>query len=323
VTGAPSAPDTTEDGAIDKLMARAAAGDRGAVGRLLSYVERGGDRAARVSELAHRTRAVAQVVGVTGAPGVGKSSLVAALVGDRRAVGAAVLAVDPSSPLSGGAILGDRVRIEATTPTFFRSLASRGQTGGLAAAVPPAVRLLDSLGFAPVIIETVGVGQVEAEIAGLADTTVVVVTPGWGDSVQVSKAGLLELADVFVVNKAERPRADAARRDLETMLDLAHVTGTDCSWRPPVVMTVATEGRGVDDIWAEAARHRDHLRVTGQLRERQLRRARAQVQTALEHALAQQARAALVSTEGIALIGAVDRGEVAVHEAARRLLGER
>jgi LAO/AO transport system kinase len=320
MTSAASAPGATHEDVVDDLMARGRHGERGAVGRLLSLVERGGDAAARVSEVAHRSQAGAPVVGLTGAPGVGKSSLVAALVADPRAAGGAVLAVDPSSPLSGGAILGDRVRVDASTPTFFRSLASRGQSGGLAAAVPPAVRLLDALGFAPIIIETVGVGQVEVEIAGLADTTVVVVTPEWGDSIQVSKAGLLEVADVFVVNKAERPRAEAARRDLETMLDLAHITGTEGSWRPPVVMTVATlPHRGIDDIWAEVARHREHLAATGTLRERQLRRARTQVQTTLAHLLEQRGRDVLDSADGAALVAAVDRGEVSIDEAARRL----
>jgi LAO/AO transport system kinase len=169
----------------------------------------------------------------------------------------AVLAVDPSSPKTGGAILGDRVRMNAhaTDPdVFIRSMATRGHLGGLAAAVPEAIRVLDAGGFPWILVETVGVGQVELDVADATDTTVVVVTPGWGDGVQANKAGLLEVADVFVVNKADRAGADGAERDLIAMLELGH----DPSWIPPIVQTIATTGEGVDRLWDAISAHREH-----------------------------------------------------------------
>ena len=185
---------------------------------------------------------------MTGAPGAGKSTLTSALIGHMRSLDleVAVLAIDPSSPFTGGAILGDRVRMQdhATDPgVFIRSMATRGHLGGLALATPEAVRLLDAIGRRWILVETVGVGQVEVEIAGKADTTVVVVNPGWGDSVQANKAGLMEIADVFAINKADRKGVEETRRDLEQMLDLSELPAD--SWRPPIVATVATTGDGV------------------------------------------------------------------------------
>jgi LAO/AO transport system kinase len=178
----------------------------------------------------------------------------------------AVLAVDPTSPFSGGAILGDRVRMQdhaLDAGVFIRSMATRGHLGGLALATPQAIRVLDAIGFAWVLVETVGVGQVEVEIAAAADTTLVVLNPGWGDSVQAAKAGLLEIADVFVVNKADRPGVDEARRDLEHMLDLASLP--DDGWRPRIVSTVASDGTGIDDVAEAIASHRAWLSGAGRL----------------------------------------------------------
>ena len=212
------------------LFDAARAGDRAATARLLSLVERGGEPAHEVGRLCHPVSGHAYTLGLTGAPGAGKSTLTSALVGRLRAadddVRVGVLAVDPSSPFSGGAILGDRVRMSdhALDPSvFIRSMATRGHLGGLALATPEAVRVLDAVGHRWVIVETVGVGQVEVEIVGAADTTVVVVNPGWGDAVQANKAGLMEIGDVFVINKADRPGVDDTRRDLEQMLDLSEV----------------------------------------------------------------------------------------------------
>ena len=214
---------------IPRLVDGALAGHRPSVARLLTLVERGGAPAEDIAERTHGLDGAAHVVGVTGAPGAGKSTLTAALTVGWAGAGRrpAVLAVDPSSPLTGGAILGDRVRMEAATAAgvFVRSMATRGHGGGLALAVPGAVRVLAAAGFDPVVVETVGVGQVEVDVAAAADTTVVVVTPGWGDAVQANKAGLLEVGDLFVVNKADRPGADDARRDLELMLDLSVTSG--------------------------------------------------------------------------------------------------
>ncbi|MBA3286955.1 MAG: methylmalonyl Co-A mutase-associated GTPase MeaB, partial [Acidimicrobiia bacterium] len=239
-------------------------------------VERGGPGARDVARLATPQSGAASTVGITGAPGSGKSTLTSAVVGHLRERGdeVAVLAVDPSSPFTGGAILGDRVRMQdhaTDVGVFIRSMATRGHLGGLALATPEAVRLLDALGYRTIVIETVGVGQVEVEVAAAADTTVVVVTPGWGDSVQANKAGLMEVADVFVVNKADRRGADGTRRDLEQMLDLAgHRAAGD--WRPPILATVATSGDGVPELWAAVEAHQRHAAASGERdRRRQVR----------------------------------------------------
>ena len=235
---------------VAELFDAAAAGDRPALARLLSLVERGGAEAREIGHLAAPRSGTAYTVGITGAPGSGKSTLTSAVVGHVRSTddSIAVLAIDPTSPFTGGAILGDRVRMQdhATDPgVFIRSMATRGHLGGLALATPEAIRLLDALGRRLILIETVGVGQVEVEVAGKADTTVVVVNPGWGDSVQANKAGLMEVADVFVINKADRAGADETRRDLLQMLDLGAAT----EWRPPIVTTVATTGEGIGELW--------------------------------------------------------------------------
>jgi putative protein kinase ArgK-like GTPase of G3E family len=195
--------------AVADLLARATDGDRAALARLLSWVERGGDGAREVARAAFPKAGGAHTVGITGAPGAGKSTLTNALCGQVRAAGeqVAVLAIDPSSPFTGGAILGDRVRMGDHTldeGVFIRSMATRGHLGGLSLATPEAARVLDAVGYRWVVVETVGVGQVEVDIAGAADTTVVVVNPGWGDAVQANKAGLMEIADLFVINKADR-----------------------------------------------------------------------------------------------------------------------
>ena len=232
---------------VAELFEAARAGDRGALARLLSLVERGGDDAREVGRLSYPLSGSGYTVGLTGAPGAGKSTLTSAIIGHLRAHGeeVAVLAIDPSSPFTGGAILGDRVRMQdhATDPgVFIRSMATRGHLGGLSLATPEAVRLLDAVGRHWILVETVGVGQVEVEIAGKADTTVVVVNPGWGDSVQANKAGLMEIADVFVINKADRKGVEETRRDLEQMLELSDLAHD--AWRPPIIPVVATEQAG-------------------------------------------------------------------------------
>lgn len=247
---------TPVDADAAALLAAARSGDRSALARLLSKVERGGDEARLVSEVTHALAGAATTVGITGAPGAGKSTLTSTLVREMRSsdVSVGVLAIDPSSPFTGGAILGDRVRMDEHAldeEVFIRSMATRGHLGGLSVAVPDAARVLDAAGMQWVLIETVGVGQVEVEIAGEADTTIVVVNPGWGDTVQANKAGLMEIADVFVVNKADRSGLEETVADLERMLSLR--TGSE--WRPPVVQTIATEGRGANELWSAIQQH--------------------------------------------------------------------
>ncbi len=312
---------STED-----LFDRAVKGERRSLGRLLSLVERGGAVADDIAELAHNVSGSAQVVGITGAPGAGKSTLTGQLTRllHDRDLKPAVLAVDPSSPLTGGAILGDRIRMDdlAGDVAFIRSMATRGHSGGLSVAVPGAVRLFDAAGYDPIIIETVGVGQVEVDVAATADTTVVVVTPGWGDAVQANKAGLLEVADVFVVNKADRPGANDARRDLDLMLDLGHLSAQhdESNFRPPIVMTTATEGIGASDVWDAVETHREHLATTDQLTARRRRRLSAEVQSRLEQLLATRASTVMNSGRGQNLLARADEHELSPAEAAQMLI---
>jgi LAO/AO transport system kinase len=278
---------------VADLFAAAVAGDRAALARLLSLIERGGDAARQVGRLAYVHSGDGYTVGLTGAPGAGKSTLTSATVGHVRASGleVAVLAIDPSSPFTGGAILGDRVRMQdhATDPgVFIRSMATRGHLGGLSLATPEAVRLLDAVGRRWILVETVGVGQVEVEIAGKADTTVVVVNPGWGDSVQANKAGLLEIADVFVINKADRKGVDETRRDLEQMLDLSDLAHD--AWRPPIVPVVAVEGLGVAAFWDVVNEHRAFIEASGELARRRSFRLREELREIVARRLEQRAR---------------------------------
>ena len=272
------------------LVERARAGDRRALARALTAIEGGGDAARAVGREAARLAGQAYVVGITGAPGAGKSTLTGELVGvvRRQETPVAVLAVDPSSPFSGGAILGDRVRMQAhaTDPgTYIRSMATRGHLGGLTLATPQAIRVLDAAGFPWVIVETVGVGQVEVDIAGAADTTVVVVNPGWGDAVQANKAGLLEIADIFVINKADRDGAEATRNDLEQMLMMSGPP--ESGWTPPVLATVSTTGVGAAELWAAIEDHRTHAEKTGLREARRRRRIEAEMRTILVRRLEQ------------------------------------
>lgn len=259
----------------------------------MSLVERGGDEAREIGRLAYPLGGSAYTIGITGAPGAGKSTLTSATIGHMRSLGleVAVLAIDPTSPFTGGAILGDRVRMQdhATDPgVFIRSMATRGHLGGLSLAAPEAVRLLDALGRRWVLVETVGVGQVEVEIAGKADTTVVVVNPGWGDSVQANKAGLMEIADVFVINKADRKGVDDTRRDLEQMLDLSEIPSGE--WRPPIVSTVATDGTGVAELWVRVNEHREVISSSGELERRRRHRLREELREIVARRLEQKAR---------------------------------
>ena len=266
-----SAPD------VATLVARARDGDARAVGRLISLVENGSEHLREAMKALAAQPGHARVIGLTGSPGVGKSTSTAVLVAAFRARGqrVAVLAVDPSSPFSGGALLGDRVRMQehaTDAGVYIRSMASRGHLGGLAWSTPQALRVLDAAGCDVVLVETVGVGQAEVEVASLADTTLVLVAPGMGDGIQAAKAGILEIADVFVVNKADRDGADATVRDLRHMLSLAEGRKPE-DWQPPIVKTIASRNEGIDDLMAALDKHQEWLEQSGRLDAR--RRVRA------------------------------------------------
>ncbi|HVM28514.1 MAG TPA: methylmalonyl Co-A mutase-associated GTPase MeaB [Mycobacteriales bacterium] len=262
---------------VPSLVDQAREGSPRAVARLISLVEDASPALREVMALLAPHAGHARVVGLTGSPGVGKSTSTSALVAAyrRRGMKVGVLAVDPSSPFSGGALLGDRVRMQdhATDHgVFIRSMASRGHLGGLSWATPQALRVLSAAGCDVVLVETVGVGQAEVEVARLADTTLVLLAPGMGDGIQAAKAGILEVADVFVVNKADRDGADSVVRDLRYMLSLGD-RRTDSGWRPPIVKTVASKGEGADEVVEEIERHGAWLTDSGSLDAR--RRARA------------------------------------------------
>ncbi|WP_020661964.1 methylmalonyl Co-A mutase-associated GTPase MeaB [Amycolatopsis benzoatilytica] len=267
---------------LDELVGRAREGQPRAVARLISLVEDSSPRVADIARALTPYTGRARVVGLTGPPGVGKSTSTSALLTALRGEGlrVGVLAIDPSSPFSGGALLGDRIRMteHATDPgVFIRSMATRGHLGGLSWATPQAVRVLDAAGFDVVLIETVGVGQSEVDVVKLADTTVVLLAPGMGDGIQAAKAGVLEIADVFVVNKADRDGADATVHDLKNMIALARRELRGPSWRQPIVRTVAAKGEGVDEVVAALRAHHEWLAAHGELARRRAARARGEV----------------------------------------------
>ena len=304
------------------LVEAASGGDRRALAGLITRVERGGVAARELAAVAHKALWGSYTIGLTGAPGAGKSTLTDGLVARVRAQGAkvAVVAVDPSSPFTGGAILGDRVRLReqhaVDDGVYVRSLANRGHLGGLARAVPEVVHVLDAAGWEWVVVETVGVGQAEVGIAAQADTTVVVLNPGWGDEVQANKAGLLEVADVLVVNKADRPGAAEAVKHLRGMLALA----APRAWVPPIVRTAAVEDEGLDELWSAISDHRRHLEKTGELeRGRGERRVQEVRQRAIDDIalLAVQAERA---AEGQELMRAVADGTIDTTTAAAELV---
>ena len=275
------------------LFAAARAGDRAALARSLSMLERGDSTSRELGRLAYSHGGQGYTVGITGAPGAGKSTLTSAVISHLRAkqIEVAVLAIDPSSPFTGGAILGDRVRMQdhATDPgVFIRSMATRGHLGGLSLSTPEAIRLLDAVGREWILVETVGVGQVEVEIAGKADTTVVVLNPGWGDSVQANKAGLMEIADIFVINKADRKGVDETRRDVEQMLELTEFP--DDGWRPPILATVGSTGQGVPELWEAIEEHRSVITESGELELRRQRRLREELREIVVRRLELRAR---------------------------------
>ena len=311
---------------VQTLVARARDGDARAVGRLITLVENGSTQLREAMAALAPNVGHARVIGLTGSPGVGKSTTTAALVTAFRArdqrVG--VLAVDPSSPFSGGALLGDRVRMQEHATdhhVYIRSMASRGHLGGLAWTTPQALRVLDAAGCDVVLVETVGVGQAEVEVASMADTTLVLVAPGMGDGIQAAKAGILEIADVFVVNKADREGADATARDLRHMLSLVEGRRVE-DWQPPIVKTVASRNEGIDDLMAALDKHQDWLVESGRLDARRRVRAADEIEAIAVTAL----RARIGDLRGGSLLdelaGRVVAGELDPYAAADQLVAD-
>lgn len=311
------------------LVAAALAGNRYALARLISLVEdnRPGARAALAAVYPHTGQA--HVVGVTGAPGSGKSTLVNELAKLLRAqdTTVGVVAVDPSSPFTGGAMLGDRIRMRdlAGDPgVFIRSMATRGSLGGLARATSDAVKVLDAAGFAVVLVETVGAGQSEVDIARTAHTTVVVEAPGMGDEVQALKAGLMEIADVLVVNKADRPGAANAARALELVIDRNKPSsdgqGDDGVWRPPILQTIALDGTGVQEVLQAIVAHREHLHTSGQWASRERARVETEMLNVLRQELLGRVLARLGGDQTEAWVERIAAREVDVYTAVQAIL---
>jgi LAO/AO transport system kinase len=313
------------DQTIGSLIEQCRDGNPRAMGQLISVAEGDGPSRGRLARLlrAGAPRTI-RVVGVTGPPGVGKSTVTEALARTLRARGLrlGVLAVDPSSPLSGGALLGDRIRMRGLSGSVFvRSMASRGQIGGLSLAVPLAVRILDVAGLDTVIVETVGVGQSEYEIESVADTTLVLFAPGLGDGIQAVKAGLVEMADVFVVNKADRPGADQVARDLKAMQSLSRAHPAGDAWRPPITLTTASTGDGIDQLLHVIDDHHEWLSRSGEWGARELRRAENEIASI---ALAElRDRVILGNADSIRrYAGDVTSGAIDAYSAAMDLLGQ-
>jgi LAO/AO transport system kinase len=266
---------------VGELVERAREGDSRAVARLISLVEDESPLLREVMAALSPHAGHAHIVGITGSPGVGKSTSTSALVSAYRKTGkrVGVLAVDPSSPFSGGALLGDRVRMQdhaTDTGVFIRSMASRGHLGGLAWSTPQALRVLDAAGFDVVLVETVGVGQSEVEVAGMADTTLVLLAPGMGDGIQAAKAGILEVGDIYVVNKADRDGVQNVTRDLRSMLALAE--RPEGAWSPPILKTVASRNEGVAEVVVAIDDRLEWMRANGVLTERRRSRARDEIE---------------------------------------------
>jgi LAO/AO transport system kinase len=271
---------TQGDSRAAELVAAARAGDPRSLARMVSLVEDGAPQLRSLMRAVAPYAGHARVVGLTGAPGVGKSTVTGALIREYRALGrrVGVLAVDPTSPFSGGALLGDRVRMQehaTDAGVFIRSMATRGHLGGLSVAAPQALRVLDAAGFDVICVETVGVGQAEVEIAALADSTLVILAPGMGDSIQAAKAGVLEIADIFVVNKNDRPGAQEVIRDVRGML--AMVSYGEGTWKPPIVAASAASGDGIDELVGRLDTHWSWLVESGERERRLVTRAREEI----------------------------------------------
>jgi LAO/AO transport system kinase len=307
----------------DEVAAGLLGRDRRSLARALSWIEAGDARGQSAVECLGPTTPSSYIVGVTGAPGAGKSTLTNELIKtiSRAGQSVAVLAIDPSSPLSGGALLGDRIRMTEHTHdphVYVRSMATRGDLGGLALAVPASLRALEAYGFDWLLVETVGVGQVQVDIAAQADTTVVVVNPGWGDDVQASKAGILEIADVFAVNKADRPGADDTVLELSNTLHL----GAPRPWKVPIIRCIGQTGEGVEQLWRALNEHREYLTSGGGFAQHRRRRRLGDLTAAVRELALQHADQLLTNGDFAEIIDATANGGIPPLAAAHQILGQ-
>ena len=277
---------------MSEIAERLLAGEQRALSRLITLLERGDPAAAEAMKVVDRHTGRAYTVGITGPPGAGKSTIVDQLTQLVRSTGSTVgiIAVDPTSPFSGGAILGDRIRMQRhylDPGVYIRSVATRGQTGGLPRIVKSMVRALDAAGTDLILVETVGVGQTELGIISVADTVLVAVNPESGDAIQTLKAGVMEIADIFLVNKADREGANQMATAITGML---HMALTSPRWSPPVLLTTAHTGEGIEDLWEKIQDHRQFLTTSGELEERRARQRKREFLEAVEEVLAQRLR---------------------------------
>ena len=310
---------------IGDLIERMLQGDRRATARLITLVENDEEKAREIIRKIHPHTGNAYIVGITGPPGAGKSTLLDKLIRVAREEGkiVGVIAIDPTSPFTGGALLGDRIRMQrhSTDPgVFIRSMATRGSLGGLAKATNDAIKVLDAYGCDVIFVETVGVGQIEIDIVKTADTVVLVTVPGLGDDVQAIKAGLMEIADVFVINKADKEGADATYFELNLMLDLEKERWEKRGWRPPIVETVATTMRGIRELWDSIKEHHDFLERSGEIERKRKFRAEEEVKTIVSGRIAKAISERLAEEEVAALIEKIVMREIDPYSAADLVL---
>ena len=312
---------------IDELIERLKKGDRKAVARLITLVENEEGKAREIVKRIYPLTGNAYIVGITGPPGAGKSSLLDKLIREARREGliVGVIAVDPTSPFTGGALLGDRIRMQrhATDPgVFIRSMATRGSLGGLAKATNDAIKVLDAYGCDVIFVETVGVGQVEVDIVKTADTVVLVTVPGLGDDVQAIKAGLMEIADILVINKADREGADATYFELSLTLDFEAEKWERLGWRPPIIETIATTGKGVKELWEKIKEHKKYLESSGRLEEKRRFRIEEEIKTIASGIIASKVEASIKEGELEDLIRDVLAKRIDPYTAADRIIKE-
>lgn len=310
---------------IDDLIERMLQGDKRATARLITLVENDEDKAREVIKKIYPHTGNAYIVGITGPPGAGKSTLLDKLIRVAREEGkvVGVIAIDPTSPFTGGALLGDRIRMQrhSTDPgVFIRSMATRGSLGGLAKATSDAIKVLDAYGCDVIFVETVGVGQIEIDIVKTADTVVLVTVPGLGDDIQAIKAGLMEIADIFVINKADKEGADATYFELNMMLDLEKERWEKRGWRPPIVETVATTMRGIRDLWKAIQDHHEFLERSGEIERKRKFRAEEEVKTIISGRIAKMISERLDEEEVSGLIDRIVKREIDPYSAADLVL---